>query len=279
MWLRRMLVILPVSAALPAACAPDGDATADAPAAATAEQAAPEGGAWGAELARIRAAADSADAILHPLPLLRPAQEAEMRRFLNPAQLAEARRRGIDPTASADALVALERDGRLVRLPDSTDLWIVRRLDYSEPLLTPRARDLLDDLARRFQQRLADMGLPPYRLEVTSVLRTGAQQAALRRTNPNAAGETTHSYATTFDIAYSAFAPPARPIVEPSAALSGEERAVAAHLAATHAELVAARRSRELMAVLGEVLIAMQGEGRVMVTLERLQPVYHLTAR
>lgn len=266
-------------AAMAAACSPDERTVEDATADAASERPASEGRGWADELARIRTAADSADAILHPLPLLRPAQEAELRRFLNPAQLAEARRLGIDPTASAEALVAMERDGRLVRLPDSTDLWIVRRLDYSEPLLTPRARDVLDDVARRFQQRLADMGLPPYRLEVTSVLRTAAQQAALRRTNPNAAAETTHSYGTTFDIAYSAFAPPARPIVEPSDALSAEEREVAAHLAATHAELVAARRSRELMAVLGEVLIAMQGEGRVMVTLERLQPVYHLTAR
>lgn len=266
-------------AVLLAACSPDERAAPAGAAQATSEQHAPDARGWADELARIRAAADSADAILHPLPLLRPAQEAELRRFLNPAQLAEARRLGIDATASADALVAMERDGRLVRLPDSTNLWIVRHLDHSEPLLTPRARDVLDDVARRFQQRLADMGLPPYRLEVTSVLRTAAQQADLRRTNPNAAAETTHSYGTTFDIAYSAFAPPAQPIAEPSGALTAEERDVALHLAAMHAELVAARRSRELMAVLGEVLIAMQGEGRVMVTLERLQPVYHLTAR
>lgn len=42
-------------------------------------------------------------------------------------------------------------------------------------------------------------------------------------------------------------------------------------------EPVAARRSRELMAILGNVLIEAQDEGKVMVTLERLQPVYHMT--
>jgi hypothetical protein len=43
------------------------------------------------------------------------------------------------------------------------------------------------------------------------------------------------------------------------------------------AETVAARRSRELMAILGNVLLEMQGEEKIMVTLERLQPVYHVT--
>jgi hypothetical protein len=155
----------------------------------------------------------------------------------------------------------------------------VRRLDRSKPLLMPGARDVLDEIGRRFQERLAGMGLPRYRIEVTSVLRTAQQQADLRRTNPNAAGETTHSYATTFDIAYSAFAPPPEPLLEPDFSLRDDERHVALHLAAVHVELVAARRSRELMAILGEVLITMQREGSVMVTLERLQPVYHITVR
>lgn len=230
-------------------------------------------------LARIRAAADSVDEVLLPLPLLRPGQEEELRRHLNPAQLAEARRHGIDPSASSDALAALEQSGRVVRLPDSTDYWVVRRLDHSEPLLTPPAREVLDEIGRRFQQRLAGLGLPRYRMEVTSVLRTAAQQAELRRTNPNAAGETTHSYATTFDIAYSAFAPPVQPLLAPPRGLDAEGDTLFLHLAAVHAERIAARRSRELMAVLGEVLIGMQREGSVMVTLERLQPVYHITVR
>ena len=42
-------------------------------------------------------------------------------------------------------------------------------------------------------------------------------------------------------------------------------------------ERMAARYSRELQAVLGEVLREMQAAGEVMVTLERQQPVYHIT--
>ena len=43
------------------------------------------------------------------------------------------------------------------------------------------------ELAERFQARLADRGIPPYRLEVSSALRTAEAQARLRETNENAA--------------------------------------------------------------------------------------------
>ena len=48
-------------------------------------------------------------------------------------------------------------------------------------------------------------------------------------------------------------------------------------MAAVVAEAVAARRSRELQAVLGRVILEMQSEGNVLVTLERQQTVFHLT--
>ena len=60
----------------------------------------------------------------------------------------------------------------------------------------------------------------------------------------------------------------------------GEDDSLEPHLiryAAIAAERVAARRAMELRAILGEVLIELQNEGMVMVTLERLQPVYHMT--
>jgi hypothetical protein len=48
-------------------------------------------------------------------------------------------------------------------------------------------------------------------------------------------------------------------------------------MAAAVFETVAARNSRELQAILGQVMIEVQSEGLAMVTLERLQPVYHFT--
>jgi hypothetical protein len=230
------------------------------------------------EMLRMRARADTIDAIFQPMPLLRPAQEAALRRFGNDTQLAAARRLGVAPNTSEAELEQLVRAGRLVRLADSSEHWVVRRLDHSAPYVTPDAAALLRELAQRFHGALAEAGVPPYRLEVTSALRSAEDQARLRALNPNAAqGLSTHQYGTTFDVAYNAFAPPAAPIVQPEVAEADWLEPHLVEVAAALAETVAARRSRELMAVLGTLLIDLQNEGRVMVTLERLQPVYHMT--
>jgi hypothetical protein len=234
--------------------------------------------AFARELMRIQALVDSVDAIFQPLPLLRPQQESALRRFDNDAQLVAARRLGIPANTVRQAVERMVADGRMARLADSTDHWVVRKLDHSSPYLTRDAAAALREIAQRFQQALARRGLPAYRLEVTSALRSAEDQAALRTGNVNAAaGESTHQYGATFDVAYSAFAPPAEPLVTPSLP---EARWLEPHLvwvAGTLAETVAARRSRELMAILGNVLLELQGEGKIMVTLERLQPVYHVT--
>jgi hypothetical protein len=230
------------------------------------------------EMQRIRARVDSIDAIFQPMPLLRPAQEAALRRFDNDAQLSVARRDGIPPDTRRSGLGALVSSGTLVLLADSTEHWVVRRLDHSSPYLTRDAAATLREIAQRFHAELRRVGAPPYRLEVTSALRSADDQAALRSANVNAAaGESTHQYATTFDVAYSAFAPPREAVVRPSIPEAPWLEPHLTSVAAALAETVAARRSRELMAVLGGVLLAMQSEGKIMVTLERLQPVYHVT--
>lgn len=222
--------------------------------------------------------ADSVDRLLQPVPLLTPAQESAMRRYGNAQQLARARQLGVRPTDSAH-VARLLADGTLVQIPDSTPLWAVRRLEHSQPYVTPATLALLERIAERFQQRLAERGLPAYRVEVTSVLRTPEAQADLRRTNVNAAaGASTHEYATTLDVAYSSFAAP-HDIAIP--ALDAELEWLAPHLRRVSAALLeaaAARKSRELQMILGTVLLELQNAGEVMVTLERQQPVYHFTA-
>lgn len=229
------------------------------------------------EMGRIDAAAASIDSIFQPLPLLTPAEEESLREYSNARQVARARELGVDRGLAVDRLGALEEEGALVRLTDSSH-WVVRDLDYSQPLVVPGARDLLAEIGERFQGRLEELGAPPFRMEVSSVLRTAADQASLRAVNPNAAlGESAHEYGTTFDVLYSAFAAPADPIV----AIEASEAAWAAEPLRRYAEMaaerVAARRAMELKAVLGQVLTEMQREGKVMVTLERQQPVYHMT--
>lgn len=229
-------------------------------------------------LARLVAYADSLESALRPVPLLTNPQIQAFARYRNADQLRVARGLGIPQPVTAASIEAALQDGRLVELEPENRYWVIRDLEYSAPLVIPSVRILVEDIGRRFQARIAEYGLPPLRLEITSVLRTAEDQARLRRVNPNAAiSESTHQFGTTIDIAYSSFRAPLEPGVDLD---TGEERWLEPHLRrveAMAAETGAARMSRELQAILGHVLREMQAEGMVMVTMEVRQPVYHMT--
>ncbi|MEX1182712.1 MAG: DUF5715 family protein [Gemmatimonadota bacterium] len=227
-------------------------------------------------LLRMTERTDSIDALLLPVPLLTPAQEAALLRYGNAEHLQRALALGVR-AADAGQVAALRADGRLVQLEDSTDLWVVRELEHSAPYVTPDTRALLVRIGTTFHERLADLGLPAYRLEVTSVLRTPDLQADLRRTNANAAAASSHEYGTTLDIAYSSFAAPAD--IDMSFETAGAEwlEGRLERIGAAMLETAGARKSRELQAILGIVLAELQNAGDVLVRLERQQPVYHIT--
>ena len=228
------------------------------------------------------AAAESADAARAPVPLLRGDERSDLRRHLNPTHLASARALGIggiEDSSNVDRLVA---QGKLMRLPDSTRYWTVRELEHSLPFVTPDAHAMLVDIGERFQTRLDSLGIPHYRFEVSSVLRTAALQEDLRRGNRNASRSTSsHEFGTTVDIPYNTFVPPVTPMA--GAAIGDELRAdpslapiVRPHLELALAEVAEERRA-ELKAILGRVLIEMQDEGALRGLHERGQAVYHIT--
>lgn len=260
---------------LPIACAPARDDADDAPTGEISENEVDV--ALSDALGAARAGADSVIAALQPVALMTPGQEAQLRRYDNAQHLARARALGARATDAAERARFIA-DGRLIRVPDTTALFVVRDTDPENALLVPAAYALLEEVARRFQAEMEQRGLPPYRLEVSSILRSAEEQAALRRTNPNAAGGTsTHEFGTTLDIAYESFAAPAE---LPAAYVAREPAWLAAHTelaARALLERAAARKSRELTAILGGVLRELQAEGQVYVTLERQQPVFHIT--
>lgn len=228
-------------------------------------------------LDRILAHADSIEAALRPVALLTTAQARVFDRYRNDDQLVVARRLGVPQPVSAAARERLLSEGRLVPLADSR-YWTVRSLDYSTALATPDVEALLTELGERFQARLGELGLPPLRMEVTSVLRTADDQARLRRVNPNAArGESSHMFGTTVDIAYSSFRAPLDPVLDLDTADAPWLEPHLRRMEATATDAAAARMSRELQAELGRILREMQAEGKVMVTMEVRQPVYHMT--
>lgn len=219
--------------------------------------------------------AGPAERILNPLPVTTPGQEAGLRRYLSSRHLARAREVGtrVADEAALDSLLAA---GTLVRLEASTERWIVRD-EVWRPVVVPEMRALLDTLGTRFQRRLAEMGVPPYRIEVTSALRTTEDQGRLRVTNSNAAtGVSSHEFGTTVDLSYAAFAPPAEPVPGlPSG--DGPLKAPLERLAYLALESVSARKSRELGRIFAEVLLEAQEEGFALVIYERQQTVYHVT--
>lgn len=228
-------------------------------------------------MARVDSAAASIDSIFQPLPVLAPADEAALRQFTNAQHLARARALGVGRELTSQRLAALEREGRLVRLENSPH-WVIRDSEHSQALAIPAVRAALTEMGERFHARLATLGAPPFRMEVSSVLRTRAEQEALQQVNPNAAPEeSTHEYGTTFDVLYSAYAAPWEPFTDISNDEASWVESYLRRYADVSAERIGGRRALELQAILGKVLVEMQTEGKVMVTIERLQPVFHIT--
>jgi hypothetical protein len=220
--------------------------------------------------------AGAAERILNPLPVMTPAEENGLRRFLGGAHLAEAQRSWVR-VGSDEQLDSLLAAGRIVQLPDSTEHFIVRER-ASPAYVVPEMQDLVQMLGSRFQARLAEMSLPPYRIEVTSALRTSERQDRLRRSNSNAtAGISSHEFGTTVDLSYAAFAPPA---ATPDIFAPGTPTEFRPHLeriADLALESVSARKSRELGKIFSQVLAEAQAEGLALVIYERQQTIYHLT--
>jgi hypothetical protein len=224
---------------------------------------------WPVVLERVEQYSDSADRLLRRVQNLTGQENATLRQDVNARQLASAQSLARRVTSGIEPLVA---SGQLVNLAEDTPLWVVRELGYSVPYVTPDAHAMLEELGQRFHARLDSLGIPRFRLDITSVLRTPEDQARLRRSNRNAAStESTHEFGTTVDVAYRRFAPPAD---HPGAAVAVPElRAHADSLMIETGRL----RGAELQAVLGRVLLEMRREGKLLVIMERSQTVYHMT--
>jgi hypothetical protein len=208
------------------------------------------------------------------LPGLIASIRRDMRRYLNEDHVSAGQRSGVGPVRDSAHVASLVDDGALVQLPDSSRWWVLRELDQSLPYVTPGTRDALEEIGRRFHGRLEARGLPPFRLDVTSVLRTSAQQDELRRRNRNASGTTSsHEFGTTVDIAYLNFNAPQVVEDPPAGRLDARLRAYAT----MRLDTIGRRYAPHIEGELGAVLQEMQREGTLMTLRERSQPVFHTT--
>jgi hypothetical protein len=217
-------------------------------------------------LALINARGDSVRAAFASAKPLGAREVAELRQDVNAEQIASARELGVRAGNRTDAL---KRQGVLVELDDSTELWVLRDMDHSVPVVTPDARAMLMEIGRRFHARLDSLGLPRYRMKVTSALRTDETQAELRRINPYASQTVSaHEFGTTMDVSHERFAIPADP---PRTGVPEMEEEMLDSIGKEHAKV--------LQAELGRAIAQMRDEGALHVMMENLQPVYHMTVR
>ena len=227
--------------------------------------------------ARARVAAESVavETAFRRVRRLRAREVAELRQDRNAEQVASAQRLGVRVSGEGE-IERLVREGRLVALGDSTEYWILRDMDHSAPYVTPDTRAMLMDLGRRFHRRLDALGLPRYRLKVTSAIRTGASQEDLRRTNSYAARTVSaHQFGTTVDVSHERFAVPAAPRPTaggvPAPASGAWEREV------EMLEAVGKEHAKALQAELGRAIAELRAAGALHVMMENRQPVYHMT--
>ena len=156
----------------------------------------------------------------------------------------------------------------LAPVPRESDYYV---LEKGRGLLAPTAIAALDLIGERFHAACTAAGLPKVRLIVTSAFRSPSDQAKLRRVNRNASRTTSsHEFGGSFDITYRRYAPlragdaPLDYAVDADAVAPARiavlNEALSRHEAEA-SERPATYGGRAYQAVLGRVLIALQGEG------------------
>ncbi len=173
---------------------------------------------------------------------------------LNDKHLGAAKQIGIRPVSSREE--AGRMAGRLEKV-DSCDVFDVDSLTHSIPYLVPQAHSLLTSIGQNFLDSLANKGLNPNKIVVTSVLRTKEDVKRLRRRNGNASQNSAHFYGTTFDVSYKRFCKVEDPDGRPTQDVSSDT----------------------LKLVLSEVLRDLRKSEACYVKYELKQGCFHITAR
>jgi hypothetical protein len=171
----------------------------------------------------------------------------------NDTQLAAAKAIGVKPFRNAEDAANIKQ----LSLIETNEHFVLDKLTHSVPYVVPKAAQLIDDIGSNFLDSLANKGLNPYRIVVTSVTRSQEQQKELSKSNINATENSTHCYGTTFDVSWKTFEQvpdeDGRPMQEVGA--------------------------DTLKMVLSEVLRDVRVAKRCYIKYERKQGCFHITAR
>ena len=111
---------------------------------------------------------------------------------------------GIKPQLNSKNLDRLYRK-RVLKKIESNDLYLVRRLSYSDPYLLPKANEFILNICRKYNDSCLRNNLDYIPLTITSLTRTKESVNRLTKNNQNAIEESAHLKGKTFDISYKAF--------------------------------------------------------------------------
>jgi len=165
---------------------------------------------------------------------------------------AEAKRKGTKVCKDDRDLKNRISEGKLVKVK-STNRYIIENMTYSSPYLTKDSKVLLEEIARRFRQKVSQKGLKGARLIVTSMTRKTESVKKLRRNNTNSSENSPHLYGNAFDITYKRF--------------------IVRKWILTNCD------KKYLKDALGEVIWQLREEKKCFATYEKMQNCFHIVAR
>jgi len=165
---------------------------------------------------------------------------------------AEAKRKGIKVCKNDRDLKNRISEGKLVKVK-STNRYLIENMTYSSPYLTKDSKVLLEEIARRFRQKVSQKGLKGARLIVTSMTRKTESVKKLRRNNTNSSENSPHLYGNAFDITYKRF--------------------IVRKWILTNCD------KKYLKDALGEVIWQLREEKKCFATYEKMQNCFHIVAR
>jgi uncharacterized protein YcbK (DUF882 family) len=116
----------------------------------------------------------------------------------------QSKQKGIEKCESREDIDNRIRAGKLFRVR-SGRRYIIDRMTHSYPYLTKESRSLLNEIARRFKNKIEGQGLKGSKFIVTSMTRTTQELKKFRRTNINVSDNSPHLNGNAFDVSYARF--------------------------------------------------------------------------
>lgn len=158
---------------------------------------------------------------------------------------------GIKVCKDDDDLNKSISDGKLVKV-SSGNSYVVEKMTFSYPYVTPGSKMLIEEIARRLRQKTSEKGLYGVKFYITSMTRKTSNVKSLRRYNGNASANSPHMYGNAFDISYKRF--------------------VARKWVLTNCD------KKFLKEALAEVIWQLKAENKCWATHERMQNCFHVVS-